>query len=171
MPPRDDTFDTRFRHWLLAILRVGLGGLFIFAASMKLSNPQAAFDAVNAFKFEVAGRPLPEHLAHLAAFALPWAELIAGVCLIVGLWTRAAAATILVLLGLFTFLIVSALSRGLDVKCSCFGKVEFPCTGGIGTCHIVRNSVLILWTLIVLGFGAGAASIDRSAARRAAERD
>ena len=73
---------------LVLLFRVLLGGLFIFAAVMKLSSPAAFALAIAAFKI------IPEHADHLtklAAYAVPWIELTCGVCLILGLWARSAA--------------------------------------------------------------------------------
>lgn len=143
------------RSMLLLAVRLVLGGLFVFAAVVKLSNPQGFADAILAFK-----TGLPKHLAQLATFALPWCELLAGLCLIVGLWARSAAGLIAVMLVAFLGGIVSVMVRGLDVECGCFGKFEIPCTGGVGVCHLVRNVVLLAMAVAIAWRGAGRMALD-----------
>lgn len=140
---------------LLLVLRVVLGGLFVFAAVLKLRDPQAFVESVMAFKI------LPEHLATLTAFALPWAEAMCGVLLILGLWARAAALLLVVMVAVFVAGIVSAMYRGLELSCGCFGKFEIPCKNPVGVCHIVRNSVLLVMALVILMSGPGSLAIDR----------
>lgn len=134
---------------LSIIMRLFLGGLFILAGVLKLSDPQTFAEAIKAFKI------LPEHVIAFAAYGLPWIEIIAGGLLIIGLWTRAAALLITVLLAAFTAGIVSVILRGIDTKCSCFGELEWPCAGDVGQCQIIRNSVLMLAGVIILAVGPG----------------
>ncbi len=140
---------------LLLVLRLVLGGLFVFAAVVKLSNPQGFADAILAFK-----TGLPKHLAHLATFALPWCELFAGLCLIAGMWTRSAAGLIALMLVAFLGGIASVMVRRLDVTCGCFGDFEIPCTGAVGACHLARNLVLLAMALMIARLGAGRGALD-----------
>lgn len=141
--------------WLVLPARVLLGAIFVVAGYLKISDPQAFAFAVKGFKI------LPDHLIIPAAFTLPCIEILAGVLLVVGLWTRGAAVAILLMLIAFTAGQASVIHRGLDVKCSCFGNLEWPCSGAIGTCHLVRNSVLMLMAIIATALGPGPLAIDR----------
>jgi len=148
---------TAMKHrsaWLATVLRVALGGLFVFAAMMKLAELQQFAFAVKAFAI------LPDHLSHLAAFVVPWIELIAGIGLLLGLWTRPAALVIGAMLAAFIAGIVSVIVRDLDVTCSCFGKFEVPCTGPVGLCHVIRNLVLLALSLGVMWYGPGRMAVD-----------
>lgn len=146
--------------WIALLLRVLLGALFIFAAFMKLRDPQQFAFAVSAFKI------LPDHLVILATFVVPWTELIAGTALVLGFWTRSAAVLLALLLGVFLAGIGLVLYRHMDnVNCSCFGKFEVPCKGPIGWCHVVRNSVLILLALTTCALAPGPLAIDRESTR------
>lgn len=144
---------------LVTPVRIGVGALFILAAYLKLENPQSFVDSIKAFK--VFDLDTQSHLVVLAAFTIPWLEMLCGVLLVIGLWTRAAALALSVLLAAFTVGVISVLYRGLDVSCGCFGKYEWPCTGSIGACHVVRNSVLLLASLLVTVRGAGPVALDR----------
>lgn len=139
---------------LLMVLRIALGGLFIFAAYAKWEDPQKFVFAVKGFKI------LPDHLAVLMTYAIPWMEAIAGVLLIIGLWTRSAAAIIALLLIGFITGIISVLVRGLDVKCTCFGAYDPFCKGSVGWCNIIQNTILLVPTLLVTAKGGGLLAAD-----------
>lgn len=147
--------------WLVLPCRVILGGLFVFAGVLKLMNPQLFQQSIAAFK--VPG--LPGHLEILLTFVVPWCEITAGAALLLGVWTRSAALMLSTLLLGFISLIASVLIRGMDVKCGCFGKFEIPCTGPVGPCHLIRNSVLLALGLVVVFFGPGPLAIDRESTK------
>lgn len=140
----------------LLIVRVALGALFVFAAWMKLRNPQAFADSVIAFKIFGSA----DHLVVLTTFVVPWLEMICGVLLLLGLWSRAAAIALFAQLLVFTAGVVSVLVRKMDVTCGCFGEYEWPCTGAISGCHVIRNSVLLLASAILVWRGGGVIGLD-----------
>lgn len=141
---------------LLLLVRVVLGVLFIFAAWMKLKNPQAFADSVLAFK--IFGRA--DHLVVLTTFVVPWLEVICGALLVLGLWSRAAGIALGAQLLIFTGGIISVLVRKLDVTCGCFGEYEWPCTGAVSMCHVGRNAVLLLAAGLLAWRGGGVAGLD-----------
>ena len=69
-------------------------------------------------------RLLPHELLNLLAITLPWIEVAAGLFLVLGIWKRASALVITVLMIVFLAAIGQALARGLDIRCGCFGTVE-----------------------------------------------
>lgn len=139
--------------------RLILGALFVFAAYVKLSMPQEFIESVRAFKI-FDGKPLPDHLATLATFALPWTEMACGILLILGLWTRSAALILASLLAVFIVALVLVLRLPGEIECGCFGKFEIPCGKIVGPCHVVRNCVLLGLTGLVLVVGPGRLSFD-----------
>ncbi len=149
----------------MLVLRLVLGGLFVLAASLKLAHPQDFANSVLAFK---VFPPAADHLNYLATFVVPWTEMLCGVLLILGLWTRSAALVLTLLLGVFLGGILSVLARNLDVSCGCFGKFEFPCGKVVGPCHIARNAVLIVMALLVLARGPGGLALDTCRCRPSA---
>jgi hypothetical protein len=68
-------------------------------------------------------RLLPHELINLAAITLPSIEVAAGLLLVTGPWVRGSAMVLTGLSGVFFFAIVSALARGLNIECGCFGTV------------------------------------------------
>lgn len=145
-----------FGGLMLLALRLGLAGLFFLAAWVKLRTPIDFSDSVKAFKI------LPDHLAQVATFAVPWVELVCAACLAVGFWARASAGVLFSLLLVFIGGIASVLWRGLSVNCGCFGKLQPFCTGPLGACNIVQNAVMAAGALAVMAWGAGLLSADRA---------
>jgi len=101
--------------WLLA--RVFVGGIFVVAGFFKLLDPIENFRGmINAYGI------VPYVLVTPISLMLPWIELIAGIFLITGYFTRWSA----VILGLLSFsfvilIVVARLLGTLPENCGCFG--------------------------------------------------
>ncbi len=144
--------------------RVTLGGVFLFAAYTKLSDPLQFALAIEKFKLTTPGDH--DHLVKLAAFAIPWTEALCGVALILGLWTRAGALLLVALLGFFIYAILGVLARGETFKCSCFGRLRLFCPEELSRCNIWQNAGLIAVGLVPPVLGGGRFSLDRVFGRR-----
>src|SRR2546422_3211912 len=95
----------------LAVCRVALGALFLWAAVSKLPD-------MAAFAQDVANyRVLPAPLVPYAAAAVVGIELLAGAALVTGI----AALLLSILLVAFSAFLAQALLRGIDLRCGCFG--------------------------------------------------
>lgn len=150
------------------IARVLVGGAFVFAASMKIADPQSFAEAIQAFKLIDSDR-----LVLFGTHALPWIEMFAGLALVLGFWTRAGAFIIAVLLVVFIVAIISVLERGLNVHCGCFGKFRLACPSQIAWCKVWENAGLTAAALVPLVLGGGRWSLDAvlgRSQRRAAAR-
>lgn len=99
------------------ILRVVLGGVFVFTGVVKVLNPQLFAHEIDQYSL------VPHALINLMAITLPWVELVCGVMLVAGVWVRANALLLAGLSAVFFFAIASVLARGLKIKCGCFGAV------------------------------------------------
>jgi len=75
---------------------------------------------------------------------IPWLEGIAGIMLLIGLWVRPAASLLGLLTVVFAIAKISALSRGLQIDCGCFGNSD-PLTGF----DVVLDIVLLLGAVVV----------------------
>jgi uncharacterized membrane protein YphA (DoxX/SURF4 family) len=141
---------TRVRLGLL--LRILLGGIFVWASLDKIADPPAFARIV--YQWQVLG-PVP---SNLVAVVLPWVELLAGLLLLAGAWRREAAAVVAVLLVVFIIAAGSVMARGIDVEnCGCtsvtvaaaagFGLPDW--TRGVGPFLIARNALLLAaaWAL------------------------
>jgi uncharacterized membrane protein YphA (DoxX/SURF4 family) len=100
-------------------LRVALGGIFAYAAYLKLKDPWALF-AMNIESYKV----LPLWAVELVARTLPWAEMLLGVLLIVGFFRRTATTAASLLLLVFFSMVVRAYAKGMEINCGCFGPGE-----------------------------------------------
>ncbi|MEX0429528.1 MauE/DoxX family redox-associated membrane protein [Nocardioides sp. DS6] len=109
------TVVTRVLGWIGLAGRVYLGYTFITAGLDKLPHHDTTELAVRAYQL------LPWQWASAYATALPVAELLLGILLLLGIFTRSVA--VLLALGLCSFLvgITSAWARGLNIDCGCFG--------------------------------------------------
>lgn len=101
-------------------LRVVLAGTFGYAALAKIADPAAFAFAIDNFRL------VPWPIAAALALYLPWLELVSAVALFFHR-TRVGGLTIMTALsGLFALALASALIRGLDIACGCFGADGRP---------------------------------------------
>jgi len=100
------------------VLRVGLGGLFAWTGGEKLFRLADFTRNVANYKLLVAPWDA------VAAYTLPWFELVAGVLLLLGMWTRGALAVVAALTVVFFVGIAQAWARGLAISCGCFGHSD-----------------------------------------------
>jgi uncharacterized membrane protein YphA (DoxX/SURF4 family) len=104
---------------LILVARLGLGGIFLYAAYTKLLLPWTILAmSINSYDL------LPEPLVIFIARGLPWVELALGVLLIAGWKLRYSAAATSVLLILFFGIMLRSYSKGLGIDCGCFGVGE-----------------------------------------------
>jgi hypothetical protein len=98
--------------------RLLLAGVFGYAATAKILDPQAFATDIDHFRL------LPYWLASFAGAYLPWLELL---CAAAVLFRRCERGALLLLIGLcvmFSLALASAWVRGLDISCGCFGHSE-----------------------------------------------
>ncbi len=133
-------------RWLNLLLRLFLGGMFVYAAWDKVIEPSSFAMAVRGYKL------IPFSLSNLFALCVSWTELVAGIMLILGIFPRKAAAAIAILLVMFIVAITTTLVRGMVVDCGCFGK-----EGGSSTSWllIVRNVGLLVGAYLIMAYNDG----------------
>ena len=120
--------------WINLTLRLILGGIFLASAVIKIWNVQVSqahgiqFSHVPdlaTFAQDVTNYHVPPRsLTNLVAITLPWIELLAGGLLVCGIWKRASAIVITVMMIVFLAAIGWALAHGYDIRCGCFGTVD-----------------------------------------------
>ena len=106
--------------YVALVLRLYLGGLFIYASMYKISY--TAEFAENIASYQI----VPYWAVNLAAIVMPWTELICGILLVVGVRSKAAAVMIAGMLILFTAAIFISLIREIPIGCGCFHSLEEP---------------------------------------------
>jgi putative oxidoreductase len=144
--------NAAFGRWLVLVLRVAIGGIFIVAGASKVGNAAQ-------FAAQIAGfRLLPEGVIAPLAVMLPYWEILLGVLVILGLFTRVAAWIAVLLLALFDLAIASAVVRGMSVSCGCFGPNDATVTTWA---EVARDAVFVALALIVALRPPGALALDR----------
>jgi uncharacterized membrane protein YphA (DoxX/SURF4 family) len=130
---------------LQAVCRLALGGIFIYASLDKIAHPQEFARIIANYAI------LPDLLVTLPALVLPWLELIAGVCLITGVWTRSAALWLSLLLLVFIAALGVNAARGIDVSCGCFSTSAADTESAYVL--IFRDLLILIPGLVILFFG------------------
>lgn len=100
--------------WARTVVRVGLGVVWIIAGVVKVTDPAQSVVAVRAYQL------LPEGLSYLVGWTLPYLEMLLGLVLISGLFTRWAAVLSGLLQLAFVIGLLQAWGRGLSIDCGCF---------------------------------------------------
>jgi uncharacterized membrane protein YphA (DoxX/SURF4 family) len=134
------------------LLRLVLGGFFVFASLDKIASP-AAFARI-VYQWQVVG-PVP---SNVVAVTLPWIELVAGLMLIAGAWRRESALVIALLLVVFLVAAGSVMARGIDVaNCGCVSLAKTEAGAwppswmkGVGWFLVGRNLVLLASALVLV---------------------
>ncbi len=121
-------------------LRFIVGGIFIYASIDKILHPQGFAQAI--FNHQI----LPGNLINLTAAALPWTELILGLCLVLNRFTAGASVLASVLMTTFTSIISFNLIRGLDVGCGCFST---SATEAMNTLTWLRDLFILALTMVL----------------------
>ncbi len=103
------------RYFLFAA-RVLISAVLIYAAISKIFHP--FYFSLQIEAYQIIGPPL----SIWCSIMLPWIELVAGISILVGFWVRPSSLIATGLFLLFTVAILSALVRGLDIECGCFGS-------------------------------------------------
>lgn len=105
----------RAHAWLGLVARLVTGGVWIVAGALKVTDPAGSIAAVRAYEL------LPGSLVEPVGLALPAVELVVGLALVVGGFTRGAALVSALLFLAFIVGIVSVWARGIEIDCGCFG--------------------------------------------------
>jgi uncharacterized membrane protein YphA (DoxX/SURF4 family)/rhodanese-related sulfurtransferase len=106
--------------YLSVVSRLLLGAIFISFALSKIMRP--AVFALNVVDYGM----MPAWAVNLWSLGLPWAELVVGLFLILGIRTRAAATLIGGMNIIFIVGLVHAIFNHLPINCGCVGEVGEP---------------------------------------------
>lgn len=123
-------------QWLLLC---GISLLFLVAGIGKLCDLRGFIDDVEVYELLPMWGLIP------FAAILPWLEILAAVALWIPKWRVAAAYLAVGLSMVFCVAITSAMFRGIEVSCGCFGaglKEILGGDGGVG--FLARDFVLLL---------------------------
>ncbi len=131
--------------WLELTIRWVLGLIFIYASLQKIIDP-AAFAKI-IFGYDL----FPGGIINLAAVILPYVELISGIALIAGIYTRSAALVINGLLFCFILILTINLIREVSFDCGCF-STEITGSALSPESLLIRDIIAFIFGMQVLLF-------------------
>jgi uncharacterized membrane protein YphA (DoxX/SURF4 family) len=137
---------------IVLVLRIALGTVFLAAGALKIGH-------ADVFASEIAGfQLLPHPLIAPLALLLPFLELMIGIYLVLGLFTRFAAWFAAAEMALFSAAIASAVLRGISTSCGCFGPSDKATTSWP---EVGRDLGFTLVAIVIARWAPGAFALDR----------
>jgi uncharacterized membrane protein YphA (DoxX/SURF4 family) len=146
----------------MLVARLGLGGVYLWYGWNKVAEPVAFLKALRAYEM----LPLdPPQWLNLTAVVLPWLEVVCALCVLAGLWLRAAGGILLAMTAAFT---VAVTVRAIDlaaVSGEGLCAVVFDCGCGVGEVRycakLAENLGLLLLASVVATSRARALALAR----------
>lgn len=114
-PDAEASPSRSWQAWVTLGARLVLGITLLAAGVLKLLDLEASADAVRAYRI------LPYDLAGFVGTALPVIEVVIGLLLVMGAFTRISAILAAGLMGIFIVGIALTWARGISIDCGCFG--------------------------------------------------
>jgi len=105
--------DFLSNKYLQILLRLILGGVYVYVAWNKLINAEEFAKAIKNYDM------LPLQAINIIAITLPYIELFAGLFLIFGFYKKGSSAILGITLIVFIIALTSAYARGLNIDCGC----------------------------------------------------
>jgi len=128
--------------YLVLFARVMLGLVFLVAALDKITDPVSFAASIDNYRI------LPHSISLVLATILPWLELLCAFALFFGIAVHGSALLTCAMLTFFTFAVISALHRGLDISCGCF--TQDPSVQKIGWTKVGENLGMIASSVYLL---------------------
>lgn len=120
---------------LVWFARLALAGVLLAAAAPKLADPAGFAAKLPNYRL------FPDPLVNIIAAVAPALELLAAAALLTGRLYRGGVWLAFGLMATFTALIASALLRGIDLDCGCFGTAAVAAPAD--ALDLLRNLVLL----------------------------
>lgn len=106
------------RFYLKIAIRMVLGFLFLYASLDKIIYPPKFAEVIYNYRL------LPVELLNICAIFVPWIEAFIGISLLMGFWIETSAFMLSTITVFFIIMIISAITRGLNIECGCFSLDE-----------------------------------------------
>ena len=106
------------------IARVVLGCWFVYSGGMKIFGTGLDRFTQDIANYHIVNPPLDA----VAAYTVPWMEVIAGLCLMLGILRRGAILATIGLVVVFSISVGWAWAHKLDISCGCHGgdaKIQY----------------------------------------------
>lgn len=140
------------RKEVILLLRLIVGATFVYASYDKVLQPGQFAIMVRSYQI------IPVGVSNLFALVLAWSELVSGVLLILGVFTRQAAGALLMLLIMFVAAASLVMVKGLVVDCGCFGPDG---NSPVGVTLLVRNILMAVACVLIMRFDTGFVSLGK----------
>ena len=121
-------------RWPYLVVRMALAAIFIYAGSLKLTDPKAFARTISHYDL------VPELLLPVVAVGLPTIEVLAGMALAMDL--RSGLYGITGMLLFFVGILGYGVLNELDIDCGCFGPLELAEREGLAHAFY-RDLVLV----------------------------
>ncbi len=133
-----------YGNTLTIIVRIVIGLLFVYSSIFKIIDPSSFVDSIAQYRI------LSDNLLPYAAIAIPYIELFAGICLLLGFNIRPAATAGIVLMLVFIIAIIINMAQGRTFDCGCFELSNLGISETIGWGLLLRDAVItvLLWSLL-----------------------
>lgn len=141
--------DLLSNKYLQILIRLIIGGVYVYVAWNKLINPEEFAKAIKNYEM------LPLQAINIIAITLPYIELFAGLFLIFGFYKKGSSAILGLTLVVFIFALTSAYARGLNIDCGC-GFTSTTQESSSKTDLLVRifqDILMLIGVVIVFVFG------------------
>ncbi|MDE0837242.1 MAG: DoxX family membrane protein, partial [Akkermansiaceae bacterium] len=135
-----NAMEMRRNEMVALALRVAMGAYFTWAGGEKIFVSGLDRFATDIANYKLVG----ESVAVAVAYILPWAEIVAGICFMLGMLRKGSWLAMLGFVTAFAFAVGSAWWRGMDIRCGC--------TGGAETITYWQKAAEFLLYYIALGF-------------------
>ena len=110
-------------EWITLACRLVLGGVLVYAGAIKLPDLESSVLSVRLYDLPgLFGNPDLFWWTRPVGYAQPILEVVVGVMLIAGLFTRWSAVLGALAMAVFIFGIASVWARGISIDCGCFGS-------------------------------------------------
>ena len=120
--------------------RMALGFVFLFAAWDKIVDPLAFAKIIRNYQI------LPEMFVGGVAQVLPWIEVVVGMCLITGLFSRGAGFSATLMMAVFLAAMAWATHKGISTQCGCF---TVKADDAISVHTFIRDGSILALALLV----------------------
>jgi len=141
----------------VTVVRLALGAVLVFAGALKVGHAPDLAAAIAGFRL------LPASLTAPLAFVLPYFEILLGLYLIAGLFTRVAAIVAAAQFVVYAAAIASAVMRHIPANCGCFGPHDVATADWP---HVGFDLALAALAAIIAYGAPGAFAVDRRLVRK-----
>ena len=128
---------------LETLIRLGLGGMFIFASLFKIQDPLGFAVLVAQYQF------LPDFINNFFALFYPQLEFFFGLALIVTPFTKESGLVILLMFISFIIALSWALFKDLGITCGCF-QIEGAQSKNETWTSLIRDLILLVPNIFLL---------------------